>query len=279
MTWILLAALGGFFSNVYSFCNRYTLKSDANQMAYGWFLEFARLAAFTFIALVTSSFYVSTESLLLLMALGLVELVSITAIVKMHSYSHLSISTIISRTRILWIPIIAFLFLGEHLNVFSYIGIFVLFAGLSVAVAPSKIFVDKGVAFSYLSAFVSAIIAVLQKSVTDTPVSMIMIFMSLPSVIILPFFMKSPRKEIRLVTQQKIWIKTLAATANALAMYFYIFALQGGEVSKVSAIYQGMFILSIFAGIFLLGERKDATKKITGSFIALLGVLLLTSFS
>ncbi len=245
-------------------------------MAYGWFLEFVRLAVFVLVALVTESFYLPVDCLLLLTMLGLVELVSIISIVKMHSYAHLSISTIISRTRILWIPVIAFVFLSENLSVSSYLGIVVLFVGLGIAVAPSKIFMDKGVAFSYLSAFVSAIIAVLQKSLADIPIPVIMIFMSLPSAIILPFFMKDPRKQIFKVIEHKAWIKTLAVLANAMAMYFYIFALNFGEVSKVSAIYQGTFIFSVLAGIFLLGEREDMTKKILGSFITLFGVLLIT---
>lgn len=61
--------------------------------------------------------------------------------------------------------------------------------------------------------------------------------------------------------------------ANTLAMY----ALRIGDVSKVTAIYQAMMIVSILAGIVLLGERQDAKKKIVGALITILGVIILTA--
>jgi len=283
MNWIILAVLGGFFSNVYNFSNRYVLKDQGDPLAFGWFLEASRLLIFLLIAIINASFAsifsLPIHSLLLLLALGFVEVLSIYAIVHMHAYTHLSISTIIARTRVLWIPLLAFFFLQESLKFSEYIGIVILFLGLGIAVAPKKIFVDKGIAFSYLSAFVSAIIAILQKLLADgIPISTIMVFMSLPSAIVLPIFMKDSSHRLTRIFKDRLWIKFAASLANVLAMYFYIFALTVGPVSKVSGIYQAMLIASVFAGIIFLNEREDLKKKIVGSIIVIAGVVLLTVY-
>lgn len=214
---------------------------------------------------------------MLLLAVGITEFISVYLYMKMHQYSQLSISTILSRTRLIWIPIIAYLFIGENLKPSEYFGILLLFAGVSVTVAPHKFFIDKGAIYANLAAFVIAINVILLKLVTPyASPSVILFSYSLPSVILFPLLMKNPKKRLLASSKKKLLPKIVATLASMGASYFLILALKTGDVSKVNAIYQGMMVTGVLAGIILLKEKEDIAKKIVGTAVTLAGVFLLT---
>lgn len=72
------------------------------------------------------------------------------------------------------------------------------------------------------------------------------------------------------------FLKIAGILGNIVSSYLLLLALRGGEVSKVNAVYQGMLIFSVLAGIIILKERQDIFKKLLGSIITLTGVILLT---
>lgn len=274
--WIVFAILAGLCSNLFNFLYRYILKDGEDEVAFGWFSETIRFTTYAFFA--TFSFKVSGPSYIwiILLAVGIVNIFSTFVFVKMHSFSQLSMSTIVGRTRLIWVPILAFLFLGEVLKSSQYIGFLVLFLGLSTAVAPHKILFDKGVRFAILSAFLVAVMSILAKVATPyASIALIMAAMSFPA-LAFPVFMKNRRERIRKILKGRLKLKILTSFTNIICMYFYLLALKTGPVSLVAAIYQGMMIFSVLAGIFILKEKEDVTKKIIGSIITLCGVLLLT---
>src|SRR5581483_4634314 len=110
-----------------------------------------------------NSIHLNTHLVMLLFGAGIAEFCSIYTFVKMHSFAHLSISTIISRTLLIWVPILALLFLQEKIVISEYLGIGVIFFGLSLASSPKKIFLDRGLKFAYLFAFVTAVNVIFQK--------------------------------------------------------------------------------------------------------------------
>src|SRR5690348_3021602 len=135
-SWILFAIAAGFASNLYNFLNRFVLRKESDSTVFGWLSEVVRIVIAFLILPFDFQVNHSSNVLYLFLILGLVELVSIYVFMKMHAFTHLSISTIISRTRLIWVPLIAFFFLGESLKVIEYVGIAVLFLGLSIAVSP-----------------------------------------------------------------------------------------------------------------------------------------------
>lgn len=276
-SWLIIAALAGLASNVYNIFSRKVLKNEGDSTAYGWWTEFLRFfAALCFVSF-DFSFNASVRTIFVLILIGVVEVVSCYIFFKMHKHSELSISTIISRTRLIWIPIIAFFTLGEVLSLIEYAGILILFFGLSVAVSPHKLKMDKGIQLSYLSAIVVAVLSVVMKAgSSEVSTSVLLICMSITSVIVLPILMKNPKRRIITVFKKNPASILLASASNIAAMYLYVYALRIGEVSKVTGIYQGMMIVSVIGGIMLLNERQDAKKKIIGAIITLGGILLLT---
>ena len=65
---------------------------------------------------------------------------------------------------------------------------------------------------------------------------------------------------------------------NIIALYLFALALKTGPVSTINALYQSSMILSVLAGIFLLNEKENILRKLLGTGITLIGVLLLSSF-
>lgn len=134
--WLAVAIIAGLFSNLTNFCARFALKKDNDPVSFALSLEISRVLLFGLLTLFDFFIIISWKSIVLLGALGLIESVSIYLFMKMHEYNQLSISSIISRTRMVWVVVLAFIFLGESLQAKQYIGIFILFIGLSIAVPP-----------------------------------------------------------------------------------------------------------------------------------------------
>lgn len=275
-SWVIIAFISGLLSNTSNFLHRFLLKDDQDPALYTWFLEVIRLTVAAIFLIFNFQLVLSTHALLLLLALGLVEGISIYIYMKQHAFASLSISTIISRTRLIWTALFAFIFLGEHLSVIAYVGIFILFLGLSIGTAPHKIFIDKGMKYAYLSAIFISISNTLFKSasvVASAPV--IVTAMAIPTVIGYPIVLKNSRQRIRKFLQIKLFNKIIAALANVGALFFLLWAIRLGPVSIVNAIYQGTMIFAILAGIIFLKEREDVAKKLLGTAIALVGIYLL----
>ncbi len=276
--WIILAALGGIASNFFNFVSRYALKDESDDPnSWAFLFEFVRLVVFIVFLFFDFSLKWEFQTFHLLFWVGFTEFISVYLYMQMHKYSHLSISTIISRTRLVWIPLIAFLFFGEHLKLMEYLGIAILFIGLSIVVAPHKLFVDKGAIYANLAAFIIAINTILFKlSLPFASNSLILVAFCLPSVILFPIFMKNAKKRIIKGARKNLMLKLIGIVCNILSSYFIIWALHTGEVSKVNAIYQSMMIFSVLAGIIILKEKQDILKKLIGSIITIAGVILLT---
>lgn len=275
--WIIFALLGGIFSNTFNFFSRFYLKDEDDATVYAWFFETFRLLLFISLAFFDFRLVLDLRSAVLLLLLGLTEFISVYFYMKMHAYSELSISSIISRARMIWIPVVAFILFGERLNILQYLGIIILFFGLSIALSPKRFFLDKGAIYANLAALVIAINVVILKILTPLgSIPVLTVALSLPSFFLFPLVMKNSLQRISQTFKKKFLIKFLAVVANAASAYLLIFALQKGEVSIVNALYQGTIILAVIAGIIFFREREDIFKKLLGATITVVGVILLT---
>lgn len=275
--WVMIAVIAGLASNLGNFLFRYLLKEGDDATAYAWFHEVFRLIFFAIISIFSFHLIIDQKGLLLLLGLGVAEFFAAFTLMKMHAYSHLSISTIISRTRLIWVPLIAFVLFREALTITEYLGIAILFVGLSVASSPKKIVTDKGLKFAYLSAFTIALVNISLKLVAPyANTSVIMVFMALPSAFLFPLFMKNGKQRIVTSLHSKLPLKLFTGLVTASATYLLAKAIDLGTVSIVTALYQSMMITSVIAGIVILKEKEDVAKKVVGSLISLVGVYLLT---
>ncbi len=275
--WVLFAVAAGLFSNVFNTLCRYFLKDKDDATIWAWFFEVGRLVVFSIIVFFDFSIKWELKTLLLLLIIGLTELGGDYFTMKMHAYTQLSISTIISRTRMIWIPLIAFLLLGEHLQGIDYLGILVLFLGVSITVSPHKFFIDKGAIFANLGAVVLAFNTTLLKAaLPQASYSVILLASTVPSVTLFPFVIKNVRKNMPLFIKKKFPLKIAAVLVHVVSIYCLLAALNTGDASKVNAIYQGMLISSVLFGIIFFKERQDVLRKCIGALVTIVGIILVT---
>lgn len=88
--------------------------------------------------------------------------------------------------------------------------------------------------------------------------------------------MKDSKKRLLEGSKKNLAPKIIAILASMGAGYFFVLALNTGEVSKVNAIYQGMMVTGVLTGIIFLKERGDILRKLIGTAVTVMGVILLT---
>jgi drug/metabolite transporter (DMT)-like permease len=276
--WLIFSILAGFTSNAFNFLSRYVLREKEDPVGYLWYTELAKVVVFLPVALLFDwKFTLTSQAIFIVTLTGITQLAAGYFWVKMHEHSHLSISTILSRTRMIWVPILGFVFIGEKLQSVEYIAIAILFIGVSIISAPNKLFVDKGALYANICAFLTAINIIIVKLALDyTSNSVMIVFHALPSVLLLPLIMTNSIPRLKKTITKRFRIKTFAVLCNVLTFLFFAMAVRIGDVSKVNAIYQGMLFLSVLAGITFLKEREDIPRKLVGTCITVLGVALLS---
>ncbi len=276
-SWFILAALAGFASNAFNFFTRFVLKGDDDPIAYAWLYETVRFFVFAVLAIFDYQLIITPQSIFFLLGIGVAEWISMYFYMKMHSYTHLSISTIVSRTRLIWVAILAIVIVGESLIMHEFLGIIIIFLGLSIVVSPKKLTTDKGLIYANLAAFLIAIdIIFIKLALPYASNSVINAAMSLPGMLLFPLFMKHPVKRIAPTLKRNFRIKMVAIGFNCLSVFLFALAIRLGDTSKVTAIYQSMMVVSVITGIIFLNERKDIGKKLIGTVVTLFGVVLLT---
>lgn len=275
--WFLLAVAAGLASNLANYIARHIMRNNEDALAFSFYLELVKVAIFGVLAIFDFHINLSPKTLLLLLIIIISEPFAIFLYIKMHEYTHLSVSSIITRTRMIWVAIFALLFLGESLNFINYLGIAVVFLGLSVVVAPHKFFVDRGVKITTLFSLEVAIFVTVIKAISlDVSIPLIVLVSAIPSMFIFPLFMKNKKQTIISFPKTRLNAKILFALTNFIAFYGYILAIKSGPVSIVTALYQSMIVAGVIAGIVFLKEREDIAKKIVGSAVTVIGIYLLT---
>lgn len=278
VSWVILAGGAGLASSGFNFFNRYTLRGQEDATAYAWWFEFIRLIFFGLVLPLDFHLRWDLRSLLTLSALGLVEFFSVYLFMKMHALTHLSLSAILSRLRVVWTPLLAFLLMQEKLTSIEYLGIVFIFVGLGITLSPLRIKTDKGIRIALVFSFVAALLSVVAKQgalLASTPV--VMIAMALPSIFLLPLGMRNPFPRIKYAGRKTLIKNMVASGFNLMAMYLLLEAYRLSPVGKVTGVYQGMLIVPVLGGILVLKEGQDVMRRIWGALITIVGIFFVTA--
>ncbi|MFH2085285.1 MAG: DMT family transporter [bacterium] len=269
----ILAGLGTIGFNTF---NRKTLQKGHDSTVYAWLFEVLRVLIFLPFLLFDYQVVWSWASARAFIIMGFTELVSVYLFMKMHSHSDLSISSIFSRLRIIWTPIVGFLILGEILTPMQYLGILVIFAGCLFVYFANRNGSLRGLIYAFLFSLVNACsnVFVKQASVYASS-SMITILFSLPAALFIPIIMRSARTRISHNLIPVIRPLFTASLFNALTMFTLISALRLAPAGQVTGIYQGIATLTIFSGIFILGEHDHKWVKLIAGLATTVGIILL----
>lgn len=276
MNWFILAILAGAASNFFNIFNRSSLKEKGDSTVYAWWFEVIRFLVFFILFLPKQTLPRELETYIWLLLLGLNEAVSVYFFMRSHQLTDLSLSTFIIKIQLIWTPLLAFIFIGERLSLLDYGAIGVILLGIFIAIYSKKMKSDMGIITTFISSILIAMNAVLTKKVTgSTSTPFIMMSMSLPAIIILPFLMKNSYKRLVTISKKTFMICLSGTMSNVVAMFLAVSAIRMGETSKVSAVYQGMMVIALLYGVIVLKERKQIWQKIIGAAITIFGLFIL----
>lgn len=275
MNWFVLSVLAGLASNGFNITNRKALKDQGDSTAYGWWFEFVRTSFFTLLLLTKPLPKLSFEMIIPLSLVGISELFSVYVFMKMHAYTNLSISSVISRLRVIWSPLIAWFLVSERLTLPEYFGIVAIFIGIAVVTSPKEIKEDRGTKIALLFSFSSALLSTIMKGASAiASTELVIISQGILPLLILPILMKSSLSRIWSSVTYKFPQIALAGGFNIASSYLLVEALRASDASKAVGVYQAMTLFSVFYGIFILNERDKIARKIIGSIIVIIGVIL-----
>lgn len=275
-SWFILALIAGFFSVIFNSINRTYLKGATDSTSYAWWFETLRALFFAGLLLLDFRLTVSASVVVLLIVNGVVEFIAIYFFMKMHSVSTLSFSTIITQLRVLLVPILAFLLVGERLQGSNYLGLLLLFVGISLTASIIAFDIkDNRIRYAVAFSLASAISSVITKQVLhDASIPVVMFFFSLPSVLLLPLFMKSPGSRLWQALKSHAPLSLIAACANILTLIFLGYAYKVGTVSQITAVFLSMFVVNVLYGSIVLHEKLKRRQYI-GALIVLVAIYLL----
>lgn len=274
MSWLILSIFAGLASNGFNITNRTALKGKGDSTAYAWWFEFVRSLFFLIVILQKPLGNLTLQTIGMLTVVSLTEFFSVYYFMKMHAYTELSISSIISRLRVVWSPLIALLLLGEHLTFVEYLGITAIFLGVSIVTSPKEIKKDKGVKIALIFSFSSALLSTILKLAGGFASSEMIIFsQGVIPLIFMPFLMKNGIERIVSSGYSKFFQIILAGGFNIISSYLLVEALRVADASKVVGLYQAMTIFSVIYGIIILKETDKILLKVIGMIIVLTGVI------
>ena len=199
---------------------------------------------------------------------------------KARQIEEVGIVSVVRQTAVFWIFIGGILFYGEQFSLEKIIGTMLLFIGTWIVLWRKETFsLTKGVIFVLAGAIGLSISSLIAKDIVINNLSPILYsgtVFSLAGLWLLPFI---KRKE-RLVDEVKLqkWRVIIVSIFLGLSVTLLYSGYSTGEVSKVFPVYSSYVIMSVIAGMLLLGEGKYMMRKILGSLVALVGVVLLVAF-
>lgn len=165
--------------------------------------------------------------------------------------------------------------MNERLSLPQYFGITAIFIGIALVTSPKEIRQDKGIRIALLFSLSSAILSTIIKGASNlVSTEIIIVSQGLLPLFILPFLMKRGFSRIWDSASQKFPQIALAGSFNIASSYLLVESLRLADASKTIGVYQAMTLFSVLYGIFVLNERDKIAKKIIGSIIVIIGVIL-----
>ena len=209
---------------------------------------------------------------------------------KAYTYEDLSLVYPIARSAPALVPILAFLFLNERLNLLGVLGIIIVLIGVYAISLNSfnlrkffRSFYDKrnkGIIFAFLTLFTVSMYSLIDKVGAKYVNPMLYVYFF----VIVSFIILSP---IILLTGKRFMIKSelknnktgiiLVSIMIILSYALIIFVMRVFPVSYIVSVRQAGIVFSVVLGAFLLKE-KYGKVRLTASILIFMGILIITIF-
>lgn len=264
-----------------SILQRILLKHETSHpVAYSIVFQFL-VALFMAIFTVFHGFHLPDFILYWPNVLLMIFLYSVTNVLVFHSLKLIQASefTIFFATRAVWTIIIAVTFLREHFLSIQILGtVLVLFSVVLVSLKEKKFVFNKGVVFALLSACTIGIAFANDAYIlrTSDAATYLVFSFSLPAFATLLAYPKSVvymRHFFQLHMLIKMLLFSLFSAMSAITVYLAY--QRSGNAAEIGVIAQLATIATVLFAIIFLKETTHVLRKIIGSTIAFIGVVLI----
>jgi len=268
---IVLVLVSAFLHSIWNFL----LKGSGNKTAFVYILNILISIIFLPVVLFSlGSTPVSEIGILFAILSGLIHAVYFILLSKAYSHGHLSIVYPLARSSLLFVPIWAFLLLGEKLSLEGILGILLIILGIYILhlrkislnslLEPFQYIREKGSVFAILTALTISFYSIVDKVGVSflNPVPYIYIMFLFIVVFLTPYVLLNLGNSLR-----PEWNKNrkniVASSVLCVSSYLLIlFAFQLSKVSYIISLRQISVIIGVLLGIMLLKEKYGRIRLI-----------------
>jgi drug/metabolite transporter (DMT)-like permease len=281
MGWLILVLVGTLFWSITTLLQRAFLKEEQSD-AYTYAIVFQLLVSFSILIYVLfTGFNIPSLKPILF---NLVLMTILYAVANFTLYKGLQLieaseMTILLSSKSIWTMWAATIFLNEKITPLRIIGTLLIISGVIVISWKKKVLkFNKGYTLILISAALFGLAFTNDAfilEVIEAPSFSVLAF-GFPAIALLLIRPKS-FKELRFFFQKNRLIKVLEASLfySIAAVTIYAAYRAGGNVSQISPITQLTIVINVILSYIFLKERNFLLRKIIGSLLALVGVLLI----
>ncbi|MPZ27750.1 MAG: EamA family transporter [Micromonosporaceae bacterium] len=195
-------------------------------------------------------------------------------------HAEVSMTSVLARTRAVWSVLVGAVLFGESILLLRVIGACLIVVGAALLVRPTAIRANRGVALALAAALVASLAHASDSfAAREVPAGILTASGFLGGGLLLSLTARSSVARVRKLLRTRARYGVLSALLASWSYWFLVQALAVGEVGQVVPIYQGNLVLVVLAGVLLLRERTDLTRKLLAAGAALAGAVLVSAAS
>lgn len=282
MIWLIFALISASASSIQSLIHRVIMLTEE---PYPYALVENLLTALVFVPILILEFSLPKSYFAWFLVIISSLLWVFISVISMNAYKYtqISLKAPLSESRVIFTLLFAIFLLSEAIVTEKLIGVGLIFIALTaLTYKKQKRFgdlKDKGVQFILISAFLSALVAIIDKKAMTyfTAGTFGFLVYFIPALILILFgkrYYQSAKKIIKTKTKFLIVLVIL----GFFFYYFKLRAYQLADVSQVFPIIRLSTLFTVIGGVIFLKEREYILKKIILTLLILLGVILISGY-
>lgn len=210
-----------------------------------------------------------------------VVLIGNVALIKAYKTEDISNINILSQISLVISFLMGTVLLHETVNIYKILGlIFIIFGVIIIFYEGRKIHLSSAYLLALLAGITFGITGYFNKLILAymNPLTLLFIYNLTESILLLLFLPKS-LKDVKPILKKYKWKVLASRLCVVIGFYFLIWSIQRGDISVVNINFEASLLLStILIGIIFLNEKRNIAKKLAGSALCILGIILLNFF-
>jgi drug/metabolite transporter (DMT)-like permease len=278
MDWLYLSLLSAACFTSFSILIKQSLQKSSNTTAFTILNNLTTgFILFAFVPFFPVHISITPMSILLIVIASMLFAFSSLFFTKGRLTEEVGVVSVVRQTSVFWIFIGGYIFFNEPMTVSKLFGTILLFYGTWIALwGKGKFNITKGVYYVFISAVALSFSSLIAKDIVDVALPPVLYSATLFILadIWLLLFMKERRHVLHEFKIQKLHMPFISLFLAVSIASLYT-AYQSGEISRIFPVYNSYVIMSVVAGVIFLHEKAHIHRKLLGSSIALLGVILI----